>query len=220
MTTRLDERAARISAEHEEQRASWSAAAKDEQDEVPTGFEWLSSCIDRVLDDDTILVNEYDCLPQQLTRLTPGGHFGPSSASGLGWGLGAAVGAKLARPDKTVIATLGDGSYNFSVPTACHHVAQREGVPILVVVFDNRGWNAVKRETRTMYPDGWAARTANFPLTEIDPAPAYHTFVEACGGYGERVERPQDILPALERALGAVREDRRQALVHVVCEHI
>lgn len=220
MGAQLEVRAARIRAEHEEQQASWKAAASRQKHQAPIHFEWLSSCIDQVLDDEAILINEYDCLPQQLSRLTPCGYFSPSSASGLGWGFGAAIGAKLARPEKTIIATLGDGSYNFSVPTACHHVAQREGLPILVVLFDNRGWNAVKRETRTLYPEGWAARTENFPFTEIDPAPAYEALAEACGGYGERVENPDDVPAALERALRAVREEGRQALVHVVCEHI
>jgi len=220
MGARLEARAARIRREHDEQRASWKAAARSQQHRASIGFEWLSACVDQVLGDDAILINEYDCLPQQLTKIRPGGFFMCSSASGLGWGLGAAIGAKLARPEKTVIATLGDGSYNFSVPTACHYVAQRERAPILVVLFDNRGWNAVKRETRSLYPEGWAARTQYFPFTEIDPAPAYHTLMEACGGYGVRVEHPDELPAALEEALRVVKEQERQALVHVVCEHI
>ncbi len=145
--------------------------------------------------------------------------FGNSPAGGLGWGLGAALGAKLAAPDKLVIATLGDGSYMFGNPTPCHFVSNALDVPTLTVVYNNRVWNAVRRANLGMYPNGWAAKTSNFPLSELQPSPNFEVLVTASGGYGERVERAEDVQPALQRALKAVREEGRQAVLNMICKH-
>jgi len=77
-------------------------------------------------------------------------------------GLGAALGIKLACPDETVIATVGDGSYMFSVPSASHFVSTAYQLPILTIVYNNQSWHAVKRATCNLHPDGWAVRTNRF----------------------------------------------------------
>ena len=74
-----------------------------------------------MLDDNTILVNEYPTVLEEMVIREPGRYFGNPSAGGLGWGMGAALGAKLA-PDKTVICAIGDGAYMFGNPTAAHYV--------------------------------------------------------------------------------------------------
>ena len=106
----------------------------------------------------------------------------------------------------------------FSVPTACHAVAAAYNLPILVVVFNNRSWNAVKLGTRYVHPDGWAARTDNFPLSSLPVTGEYEKFCEAYGGYGEKVESPDKLEPALRRALHVVTHEKRQALVNVICK--
>jgi acetolactate synthase-1/2/3 large subunit len=116
-----------------------------------------------------------------------------------------------------VIATVGDGAYIFSVPTAAHMVSATYDLPILVVIFNNGCWGAVRKTTQDLFPQGWAARTGVFPLSDLTPSPAYEKIVEAHGGYGERVERPEQVRPALRRALRAVREERRQAVLNVIC---
>jgi len=69
-----------------------------------------------------------------------------------------------------------------------------------------------------LYPKGWATRKNQFVLTELEPSPSYEKIVEAFGGYGERVEDPKEMIPALRRAIRAVREEKRQALLNVVCK--
>jgi acetolactate synthase-1/2/3 large subunit len=59
----------------------------------------------------------------------------------------------------------------------------------------------------------------HFPLSELTPTPAYEMICEANGGYGERVENPEEVLPALKRALRVVREEQRQAVLNVICKH-
>jgi acetolactate synthase I/II/III large subunit len=177
----------------------------------------LSRCIGDVAGDDAILINEYDLRLTQVARVRPGAFYAHSPAGCLGWGVGAALGAKLANPDRTVIAAVGDGAYIFSVPTAAHMVSAMYNLPILVVIFNNGCWGAVRKTTETLFPKGWAARTGSFPLSELTPSPAYEKTVEAHGGYGERVEDPDQVPAALRRALHAVRNEKRQAVLNVVC---
>ncbi|HEU5321999.1 MAG TPA: thiamine pyrophosphate-dependent enzyme, partial [Methylomirabilota bacterium] len=170
------------------------------------------------LDDRALVVNEYD-LDLAHTRLAaPGSYFSQSPASGLGWGLGAALGAKLAAPERTVVCCVGDGAYIFGAPTAAHWVARASALPVLFVVFNNRAWNAVKRSVQSHAPQGWSVRTGVMPLSELDPPPDYELICQASGGWAERVEDPGALPGALARALRVVREDKRQALLNVICK--
>ena len=210
----------RARAEHNKQRESWSEEALRKSQLPGINLEWLSHCLHQLADRETIMVNEYDLRLQHFTIRTPGSYFGHSPAGCLGWGVGAALGAKLAAPDKTVVAVVGDGSYIFSGPSACHMVSAMHDLPILVIVCDNGGWNAPQKATRALHPKGWAVRTENFPFTRFTVQPAYEMFVQAYGGYGVQVRKPSELPSALAQALKVVKEERRQAVVHVVCESI
>jgi acetolactate synthase I/II/III large subunit len=179
---------------------------------------WFAHCINRVRDADTIVINEYPLALEELSIEKPLTYFANSPAGGLGWGLGAALGAKLARPDATVIAAVGDGAYMFGNPTPFHFVAQAEKLPILTLINNNRRWGAVHRATLALYPQGHAAREEMPPLATLEPTPHYEKIVEASGGYGERVEDPAELPRALERAMHAVRVEKRQALLNVITE--
>jgi acetolactate synthase-1/2/3 large subunit len=216
--SRLRSRSAALRAEHDAQRQAWRAAAVAAERDSPIDFDWLSRCIGELVGADTILVNEYDLRLTQVARDWPGVFFSHSPAGCLGWGVGAALGVKLAYPGRTVIATVGDGAYIFSVPTAAHMVSTTYGLPILIVIFNNGCWAAVRRTTAGLFPKGWAAKTGSFPFSDLTPSPAYEKIVEAHGGYGERVERAEQVRPALQRALQAVREERRQAVLNVICK--
>src|SRR5262249_14153547 len=156
--------AARRNALHAAQRtrrAAWDRAAQAEARHTPIGFQWASRCIGEVLDRDTIVVNEYPLDLRHAPPPAPGTCFGSPHSGGLGWALGTALGAKLGAPERTVIATVGDGAYVFGAPTAAHLAAQLHKLPFLTVIFNNAAWEAVERATRTVHPDGWAATTAD-----------------------------------------------------------
>ena len=139
------------------------------------------------------------------------------AAGGLGWGLGTALGVKAACPDKLVICTVGDGAYMFGNPIPAHYVSAAEDLPMLTVVFNNQMWGAVKRNTREVYPDGFAAKSNREPLTYFDPQLQFDKAVQVAGGYGETVEDPADMPKAIERALKVVQGEKRQALLNVIC---
>jgi acetolactate synthase-1/2/3 large subunit len=211
-----NDRRRRAEDEHRRLREQWAARGRAAAKENPMEMAWVSKCVGDLVDDGTIVVNEYDLDTTQACFTVPGSYFASSPAGGLGWGLGAALGAKLAAPDKTVIATLGDGAYMFGAPTAAHWVSRAYDLPILTVIFNNRAWNAVKRAVHSFAKDGWAARGGAMPLTELDPPPDYELVCRASGGWAEKVEDPHALPAALRRALKVVREEKRQALLNVI----
>jgi acetolactate synthase-1/2/3 large subunit len=211
------ERRARAEAEHVRMREEWAGRARRAAAEHPMDMAWVSKCVGDVIDDGTIIVNEYDLDSTQAQLTVPGSYFSSSPAGGLGWALGAALGAKLASPDKTVIACVGDGSYMFGAPTAAHWASRAHDLPTLTVIFNNSAWNAVKRAVHSFAKDGWAAR-GTMPLSDLDPAPDYELVCRASGGWAEKVEKADALPDALRRALKVVREERRQALLNVICK--
>jgi acetolactate synthase-1/2/3 large subunit len=177
---------------------------------------FLSACLSEVAPADAIIINELGCLPQAMRLQRAGSYFGHSLAGGLGWGLPCALGYRLGDPAATVIATVGDGSYIFANPVACHQFAAARETPVLTVIANNGEWHAVRHTTAMVYPQGHAVRANVMPFTSLEPAPDYVRIIEACGGYGERIRAPEDLRPALARALRILREDKRQVLLDVI----
>ncbi len=197
------------------QRAGWKKLRDEMAAQTPIHPAWVSHCLSEARAPDSILVNEYTLLNEHCGSTEPGGYYGSSPAAGLGWGAGAALGVKLARPDRQVISILGDGSYIFSNPVAVHHASTMHRLPVLTIVINNAMWGAVRRATLGMYPDGEAAKSNNPPFIDLDDLPAFETICEASGGYGERVEDPEQLPGAMKRALKAV-DGGKQALLNVI----
>lgn len=210
-------RRARIREMHDQLVRDWETEALRGSEGEGISPQWVSHCVNKVLEENTVLVNEYDNGMKPFTGQNAGTYYCTPHGGYLGWGVGAALGIKLAHPDGVVIATVGDGSYIFSVPTACHLTASAHHLPILTIVYNNQGWEAVRRATLALHPDGWAARTDHFPLSDLKPSGAYEKICEAFRGYGERVERPDQVQPALARALKAIKKENRQALLNIIC---
>jgi acetolactate synthase I/II/III large subunit len=181
---------------------------------VPIHSAWLAACVNQVKSDDAIVVSELGVPIGQLELTRHGTFMGNMLSGGLGMGLGAALGAKLAAPERDVIVAVGDGSYMFGNPLPYHYVGRAESLPTLTIIANNHSWHAVRQATLDVYPDGSAAKANIMPLTELKPAPDYEKVIATCGGYGEKVEAPGDLLPALERGMAAVRSGT-PALINV-----
>lgn len=180
--------------------------------------QFLSYCIGQAIDDDCIIFNEYNCEPQLVPRRLPDSWFENSIASGLGWSLGAALGAQLANPDQTMIVTLGDGAYLFNTPTSAHYVASAYKLPILIIVFNDTAWTTIKKSYLGTTPDPWAKKKDDYPLCNFDVSIQFEKIAEACGGIGMRVESPRDLPATLKKALATVREQKQHVLLNVICE--
>ena len=141
--------------------------------------------------------------------------FSNAHAGGLGWALPAALGAQLADRNRLVIACMGDGSYMFANPVACHQIAESLDLPILTIVKNNAMWNAVRRSVLKGYPDGAAVRMNHMPLTSLEPLPDFSLVAQASRAHSERIEDAQDLPEALSRAVDIIKTERRQALLDV-----
>lgn len=183
---------------------------------APMSPAWVSHCISQAKDPSAVVFTELALEPAAMRFEEPRTLFSVPTSGGLGWAFPAALGAQLADRKSEVIACVGDGSYIFSNPVACHHMAAAHRLPVLTIVFNNRIWNAVRRATVGMYPDGSAAEANMMPLTSLEPSPDYCGIARSHGAHAERVERGEELPGALRRALDVVRSERRQALLEVV----
>jgi acetolactate synthase-1/2/3 large subunit len=180
---------------------------------------YLSRIIAETVGDDAVIFNEYSMEQEYCPREKPDTFYGLSAAGGLGWGFGAALGAKLAAPDKLVVATLGDGAYMFSNPMVAHWVSDVHKLPILTIIFNNSRYGAVRGATMSMFKDGVAGQDDGRFMADLNPSPAFEAAVQAQGGHGVRVEKASELPAALARARDVVMNEKRQALVNVICPY-
>ena len=210
---RIAARRARLT---ERMRTRRAQLAKDSAAGTTISPEYLSRAIGEAVGEDAIIFNEYPLRPDHCAREKPGTFFALGPAGGLGWGFGAALGAKLAAPDEFVVATLGDGAYMFANPMVGHWVSAAHELPILTIVFNNSRYGAVRRATLSMFKDGVAGENDGRTLADLDPSPPFEEMARAQGAHAERVEKPADLPDALARAREVVVNERRQALLNVI----
>ncbi len=135
--------------------------------------------------------------------LIPGGYIGWGKTTTLGGSLGFAMGAKLARPDKTAVAFMGNAA--FGMVGMDFETAIRERIPILVILINNfllGGYHATNPVASDRY---------NLNRQTGD----YVKVAEGLGGYTEKVEQPNDIIPAIQRAKKVVGSGQA-ALVEII----
>ena len=214
---RIEARRKRLAEQRAAQREKHAAALQKAKDGVPIHPAWITHCLEQVRGGSGIVVKESPLTLEHMNFTQPGTMFSAAAAGGLGWSLGASLGIKAAVGDELVINTVGDGAYMFGNPIPAHYVSHAENLPVLNVVFNNQMWGAVKRNTREVYPSGFAARSNREPLTYFDMSINFEKAVETVGGHGERVEDPAKMMAAVERAIKVVTVEKRQALLNVVC---
>ena len=177
--------------------------------------EYLSRCVGEAVGPDAVIFNEYSLRAAQVQRDKPDTLFALGPAGGLGWGFGAALGAKLAAPEKFIVATLGDGAYMFANPMVGHWVPAptscRSSRSSSITAATAPCGARRCRCSRTAPP---ARTTAASSPTSI-PSPPYDEMARAQGAHAERVEKPADLPEALARARDAV-AGGRQALLNVI----
>lgn len=198
-------------ARREERRRSAAVAA----DTITKDF--LNLTLNAVRPPDSVVVSEYWVDRDFVDFDWPGSYFLNPPSAGLGWGLPAALGVQQAHDDRLVICALGDGAYMFANPVACHQLAAARTIPLVTILHNNRRWAAVDMSTRSVYAgDQGAHLTPRSVWSDLTPSPDFHKIVEACGGYGEQVDRPADLAAAMQRAFTIARTERRQVLLNVM----
>jgi len=206
---RIAERTSRLAVASSDLRQSAERDARAAATTAPIDPRWLSYEISRNLDDNCILFDETTpgaALKPLLRCSRPGSYFANPGSSG-GWSPGAAFGAKLAAPDRDVIAATGDGFYMFGAAGIALWAAARHSAPIMVVVYQNRSYSTGTVRLAQTYPDGYALR-GQCEGGYFDPPIDFAKEAEAAGAYGENVRDPMEIGAALARGRDQLRRGR------------
>ena len=159
----------------------------------------LAREIDRFVGEDTILVGDGGNIVASGSKVIrapwPGSWLDPGRFGCLGMGLPFALAAKLARPEKRVLAFLGDGAFGISgmeVDTLVRH-----RVPVVAVIGNDGAWAQIRGPQIGLYGEERAV------ATRLGEATRYDEIAKALGGHGELVDDAGEIGPAIERAFGS-----------------
>jgi acetolactate synthase-1/2/3 large subunit len=173
---------------------------RSEMDSNATPINPVRACaeIDAVLDEDTIVIGDggdFVGTAANVLRIRKPGHWLDAGPLGtLGAGPGFAMAAKLARPSSNVIIVYGDGS--FGLNGFEFEAMARQKINVVGVIGNDAAWQQIRRGQVQLYgPD--RAIACSLGHTRYDQV------VEPFGCHGEYVERPEELRPALKRALGA-----------------
>jgi acetolactate synthase-1/2/3 large subunit len=175
---------------------------------------------DKLSQDDVVLneaIRNGPILQEHMKRTKPQSYVG-LAGGGLGFSGGMALGLKLAQPKRRIVQVIGDGGFHFSSPDSVYAVAQHYQIPILTVVLDNGGWQAVKSATQRVYPKGIAAETDQFQSRLMSGRQGgrrdFSQVARAFGAHGECVREPDELTAAIDRCLAAL-DDGKAAVLHV-----
>jgi acetolactate synthase-1/2/3 large subunit len=192
---------------HQERRHKWKEEALARQGQKPIDTRWITYELNQVLPADALIVEETIThrlsIHRYLDNLKPGSFFA-GCIGGLGTGLGTALGVKAAFPKRPVLCLIGDGAFNYDPGLAGLGVCQEHQLPILIVLFNNYGYLSQKSGVPRFFPGGFAVKNQDFVGISITPSPEYSIVPRAFDGYGEKVEEPSEVRPALQRGLKAI----------------
>jgi acetolactate synthase-1/2/3 large subunit len=211
---RFRDRFGQMEKEHRQLRDKWRSLGEKEAGQRPISAEWLCHCIDEIADEEAIIVHmipsDAESLSHQIGRTRPGTLFSwGDSAGSMGWPLGASLGGKLAAPDKTVISLIGDGGFIYGCPVTALWAANAYKAPFLSVIFNNQSYYSIKELVRMDYGESSVSGEMGFEVgTDIRTPPDYALVAKSCGAYGEAVDDPADLLPALQNGVDQVRRGK------------
>ncbi|MBN1189689.1 MAG: thiamine pyrophosphate-requiring protein [Dehalococcoidales bacterium] len=216
-TTRANfrKRFTRLERNHKKMRDTFRSLALKGAEEKPISPDWLSYCINEVIEDDDIVVNHVishmNALYEQISRTRPG-TFLTCPGGSINWALGAALGAKAGAPGKTVISLMTDGGFVWGCPVAALWSATAYKLPFLSVIFNNEAYGAIKVLLEMMTSQKLSDKMAFDVGVHLTPSPDYAGVAGSCGAYGRKVTDPEEIIPALKNGLARVRKGKPAVL--------
>jgi benzoylformate decarboxylase len=196
---------------HEQAKAACEADFKKEWNDVPMRPSRAIKEIANALPPDSVVVDEAVMLTSYVASImeftVPGSYF--CSITSLGWGLPASLGVGLANSRKPVVALVGDGSALFGIQALWS--AAKYNIPVIMVILNNRGYAAVKWGFAS-YPNRKSGEGADlgYDLGNVD----FPKLADSFGVSGQRIEKPDEIGPALKKAIKA----RKPALLDIMVD--
>jgi thiamine pyrophosphate-dependent acetolactate synthase large subunit-like protein len=196
--------------------------AEERKDQIPIAWEHVAREAQRQLEPDAIITHEFNsAMPRVLPWLTFGRGkkelFGRSLGSGLGWSVGAAIGIKMAKPDRQTVCLVGDGAFLMGQIEALW-AARRFEAPVLYVVFNNRSFNDTRMRVSAVAP---RLRESGRDLGSYlgNPDVSFETAAKAFDVNGATVTRPGEVAPALARGIKELK-DGRPFVIDVIAERV
>ncbi|HEY4136587.1 MAG TPA: thiamine pyrophosphate-requiring protein [Alphaproteobacteria bacterium] len=204
------DRVSQASERHRKMRQKWADGRDCPSDDVITPG-WIAACLSEVVDADAIVINESvtstSAIFQRVPRTKPGTFFG-SGGSSLGWGGGAALGTKMAAPDKLVVLLTGDGAFFLDNPSSVFWASRKYGAPFLTVVFNNQGWNATRENFQRIHAEGGAGMDVASCIS-LAPSANFADVAQAAGdAMALTVDQASQLPAAMKAAVEAVRNGR------------
>jgi len=211
-TALRDPRMAKAETDYKRSRERMLKRAEKNWNSSPVAAERLCYEMDSLLEEDAIVVVETGGRdPQNWMNFAPGKKqvIGPTTGYALGWGIGASIGAKMAQPDRQVVAMIGDGAMLFGQIEALWTAARYE-VPVIFVVFNNHSYDGERGRIALFSPlarsdsKSWKDMSCYLGNPDIN-------FVDIAKGFGiagAQLEKPGDIAKVVRRAVAATKEGR------------
>jgi benzoylformate decarboxylase len=189
-------------AAHERARAELAERALAEAGRVPMSPLTLVHEIARSIPADVTVIDESISSGAGLRQFLPcadAKSFFGLRGGGIGWGLPAALGAKLALPHRPVVALVGDGSAMYT--NQALWTAARESLAVVHVIFNNQSYRILKQRTHAL--KGFSFEDDRYVGMDLHPAIDFVGLARSLGVPGERVEKAPDVAPALGRGLAS-----------------
>lgn len=203
-----DSRLSEVKAYTKSLRSGFSKRAKLNFNKLPIHPDRLGYEMSRLLDKNAIIVSEnfggsYGFFNFGLRNNETMWMF--NTGYSLGWGVGAAMGAKLGEPDRQVVLSIGDGSVMYSA--SGFWTQARYGIPVLNVVWNNKNYQTVRRSFSRY--NGKMAETGQYAGIYLgDPDIDFVKLAQSQSVEGEKVTSPEEIEPALKRGIQKTREGK------------
>ena len=177
------------------------AALRERYDESPLHPLVVCNALDEFLPRDGFIIGDAVTSNGYLAdAVIPGSHreFLSTGGGSLGWGMGAALGVKLARPDATVVAVVGDGAFQFGIQALW--TAAALAMPVVFIVIDNESYAAVKAGIKRYRKRSGIEEGDVFPASDLGSLDIA-AIARGFGAFGETVRAIADLEAALRRAL-------------------
>ena len=209
----VSKRRARWQAEHVKWRERLIAAENKAADATSITVPLVAKALRECMPTDAIYVDETIVHAAAIREHTmwndPFGFF--RAPSGLGQGLGYALGVKLALPERTVVMTIGDGSFMYNPVVPAIAFADEHKLPLLILIFNNAKYAAMQYFHDKFYPSGTAIATKDYYGVNIKSV-NYEEAASMVGGYAKRVENPDELDGALKEALASIQAGKTAIL--------
>jgi benzoylformate decarboxylase len=192
-----------IRAAHERERAELARRADAEAGQVPISPLSLVHALARAVPANATIIDESISSALGVRTFFPcADHraFFALRGGGIGWGLPAAIGVKLALRERPVVALVGDGSAMYT--SQALWTAARESLAVVFVIFNNQSYRILKQRTHAL--KGFSAEDDHYVAMDLDrPAIDFVGLAKSLGVPGERVDKTADVGGAVTRALGS-----------------